>query len=397
METALDLMARLVDTFENGRFAGSVPNGLTYPDGQQVAYEYDALDRLSSVRDRRGATYRYSYASGALPVRLEVDGSGGWSAEQDVLGRIRALRHVDADGSIVAGFGYAYDARGNVTTVRELGSIGDAERETHGYDALSRLVSVSGPFGESHFTYDGVGNRLSSAVNGRQQTATFDAADQLIALSSSDGKQALEFAYDRRQRRHRQHPRDHQRHPPRAHATTTRWVLNMGGRLITWTGRKARSPSSLAAPRGLVGRQPDLFAAEGAAVCVGDIDATGGERTVADITAQGGQALFVRTDVSSAGDAERLVAATVERWSAVHVLHNNAYWARSGQTVVTLEEADWDRTLDVSLKGMYLMSRAVVPHMLRAGGGSIVNMASAVGLMGTRSNPAYAAAKGAVI
>jgi NAD(P)-dependent dehydrogenase (short-subunit alcohol dehydrogenase family) len=140
-----------------------------------------------------------------------------------------------------------------------------------------------------------------------------------------------------------------------------------------------------------------LFAAEGAAVCVGDIDAPGGERTVADITAQGGQGLFVHADVSSADDAERLVAAAVERWGAVHVLHNNAYWARGGHTVVTLEETDWDRTLDVSLKGMYLMSRSVVPHMLRAGGGSIVNMASAVGLMGTRSNPAYAAAKGAVI
>src|SRR6185312_12197574 len=59
--------------------------------------------------------------------------------------------------------------------------------------------------------------------------------------------------------------------------------------------------------------------------------------------------------------------------------------------------SDWDRTLDVSLKGMYLMSQQAVPHMLQAGGGSIINMASAVGLMGTRANPAYAAAKGAVI
>jgi NAD(P)-dependent dehydrogenase (short-subunit alcohol dehydrogenase family) len=140
-----------------------------------------------------------------------------------------------------------------------------------------------------------------------------------------------------------------------------------------------------------------LFAAEGAAVCVGDVDAASGEATVADITTRGGQGLFVRADVSSAGDAEHLVAAAVDRWGAVHVLHNNAYWARGGKTVLTLEEADWDRTLDVSLKGMYLMGRAVVPHMLRAGGGSIVNMASAVGLMGTRANPAYAAAKGAVI
>ena len=140
-----------------------------------------------------------------------------------------------------------------------------------------------------------------------------------------------------------------------------------------------------------------LFSAEGAAVAIGDIDAIGAARTVAEIEAQGGRALFVEMDVASSGDVERLVAATVARFGALHVLHNNAYWARGGRTVVTLDESDWDRTLDVSLKGMYLMARHAVPPMLHAGGGSIVNMASAVGLMGTRANPAYAAAKGAVI
>ena len=92
-----------------------------------------------------------------------------------------------------------------------------------------------------------------------------------------------------------------------------------------------------------------LFAAEGAAVSVGDIDAAGGQATVAEIEALGGQALFVRTDVSSASDADWLVAKTVERWGSLHVLHNNAFWARSGRTVLTLSEDDWDRTLDVSL------------------------------------------------
>src|SRR5712692_2239192 len=140
-----------------------------------------------------------------------------------------------------------------------------------------------------------------------------------------------------------------------------------------------------------------LFAAEGAAVSVGDIDVAGGQATVAEIEALGGQALFVETDVSRAPDAERLVAQTVERWGTLHVLHNNAFWARSGQTVLTLSDDDWDRTLDVSLKGMFLMSRSAIPHMRRAGGGSIVNMASAVALMGSRNNPAYVAAKGAVI
>src|SRR6185503_2558256 len=86
-----------------------------------------------------------------------------------------------------------------------------------------------------------------------------------------------------------------------------------------------------------------LFAAEGAAVGIGDIDAAGGQSTVAGIEALGGQAVFVETDVSRAPDAERLVATTVARWGAVHVLHNNAFWARSGQTVLTLSDDDWDR------------------------------------------------------
>jgi NAD(P)-dependent dehydrogenase (short-subunit alcohol dehydrogenase family) len=140
-----------------------------------------------------------------------------------------------------------------------------------------------------------------------------------------------------------------------------------------------------------------LFAAEGAAVGVGDIDELGGQSTIAEIEALGGQAVFVRTDVASAGDAERLVARTVERWGALHILHNNAYWAQSQRTVLTLTDDEWCRTLDVCLKSMYLMSRFAVPHILKAGGGSIVNMASAVALMGSRNSPAYVAAKGAVI
>lgn len=140
-----------------------------------------------------------------------------------------------------------------------------------------------------------------------------------------------------------------------------------------------------------------LMAAEGAAVCVGDIDSAGGERAVAEIQQHGGEAMFIQADVTRADDVQRLVSATVARFGALHVLHNNAYWARSGQTVLALDEADWDRTIDVCLKGMYLMSRCAIPHMLAAGGGSIVNMASAVALMGTRAGPAYAAAKGAVI
>ncbi|HEX8969287.1 MAG TPA: SDR family NAD(P)-dependent oxidoreductase [Chloroflexota bacterium] len=140
-----------------------------------------------------------------------------------------------------------------------------------------------------------------------------------------------------------------------------------------------------------------LMAAEGAAVCVGDIDQRGGQAVIAEIERDGGVGLFVHADVSRAVDAEHLVSAGVERFGALHILHNNAYWARSGRTVLTLDEADWDRTIDVCLKSMFLMSRYAIPRMIEAGGGSIVNMASAVALMGSRSSPAYVAAKGAIV
>ena len=140
-----------------------------------------------------------------------------------------------------------------------------------------------------------------------------------------------------------------------------------------------------------------LMAAEGACVCIGDVNTERGQMTMADVVRSGGNALFVRADVSNADDAAALVDAAVEHFGALHVLHNNAYWARSGRTVLTLDEDDWDRTIDICLKGMYLMSRYAIPHMLASGGGAIVNMASAVALMGSRSSPAYVAAKGAVV
>ncbi len=139
------------------------------------------------------------------------------------------------------------------------------------------------------------------------------------------------------------------------------------------------------------------MAAEGAAVCIGDIDADAGARTASEIGSRGGRALFVATDVASSTDAQRLVEHAVEAFGALHILHNNAYWARPGRNVLMLAEEDWDRTLAVCLKGMYLMSRFAIPRMLESGGGSIVNMASAVALMGSRNSPAYVAAKGAVV
>ena len=140
-----------------------------------------------------------------------------------------------------------------------------------------------------------------------------------------------------------------------------------------------------------------LFVAEGARVAVGDVDVPAGEETVRLARAAGGDVLFQRTDVSIASDADALVRATVQRWGGLDVLHNNAYWAPTERNVLDTTEEQWDRTQDVTLKSMYLMSRAAIPEMLKRGGGSIVNMASVAGVVGSRNFSAYAAAKGGVV
>ena len=140
-----------------------------------------------------------------------------------------------------------------------------------------------------------------------------------------------------------------------------------------------------------------LFAREGARVAIGDIDVEGGEETVRQAQARGGDVFFLRTDVSKAADARALVKAAVERWGALHVLHNNAYWAPTGRNVLTTTEQQWDRTQRVTLKSIYLLSRAAIPEMLKAGGGAIVNTASVAGIVGSNNFSAYAAAKGGVI
>ncbi|MEO6625584.1 MAG: SDR family oxidoreductase [Burkholderiaceae bacterium] len=140
-----------------------------------------------------------------------------------------------------------------------------------------------------------------------------------------------------------------------------------------------------------------LFAREGARVAIGDIDTAGGEETVRLARQDGGEVFFQKTDVSRAGDCEALVQATLKTWGRLDVLDNNAYWGPAARNVLTTTEEDWDRTQEVTLKSMYLMSRCAIPEMLKNGGGSIVNMASVAGLVGSANFSAYAAAKGGVV
>ena len=140
-----------------------------------------------------------------------------------------------------------------------------------------------------------------------------------------------------------------------------------------------------------------LLAREGARVVVADIDAPGGEATVQAIQAAGGEADFVAVDVSSAGQVAALVSRAVERFGRLDVLHNNAYWAPLNTTVVTTTEEQWQRTIDVTLKSVFLGCKYAIPAMVAGGGGSIVNTASTAALVASPQFAAYAAAKGGVV
>jgi len=139
-----------------------------------------------------------------------------------------------------------------------------------------------------------------------------------------------------------------------------------------------------------------LFAGEGAASVLLDRDAAG-VRAVADgIIAQGGQALGVAGDVTSAADCQAVVDQAVRLLGGLDVLFNNAGIIRRGSILET-SEAEWDSMLAVNVKGIFLMSRCAIPVMARAGGGVIINTASNWGLVGGTRAAAYCASKGAVV
>jgi NAD(P)-dependent dehydrogenase (short-subunit alcohol dehydrogenase family) len=139
-----------------------------------------------------------------------------------------------------------------------------------------------------------------------------------------------------------------------------------------------------------------LFAREGAQVVVVGRDEARGQRVVAEIAAAGGTALFQRCDVRFADQCRQVVEGTVRAFGRLDILFNNAgvFYAN---TVVDCTEDEWDLTVDISLKGTYLMSKYAIPLMIEQGGGAIVNTASGWGLVGGHQAAAYCAAKGGVV
>ena len=149
-----------------------------------------------------------------------------------------------------------------------------------------------------------------------------------------------------------------------------------------------------------IGRETALvFAREGARVVVADVDDKGGRATEDNIRASGGEARFVHADVSRAADAEAMVRAAEEAYGRLDVLFNNAgiSHARDDDATTTDEEV-WDLTMAVNLKGVFLGCKYGIPALRRAGGGSIVNTASFVALLGAATPQiAYTASKGGVL
>jgi len=139
-----------------------------------------------------------------------------------------------------------------------------------------------------------------------------------------------------------------------------------------------------------------LFGREGAKVMCADLDAEGAEQVARQIADSGGEAASVQADVSVAADVERMVRATVERWGRLDVLVNNAgiYFILP---LTQVPEEEWDRLIDINLKGVYLGCKYAIPQMVSQGKGVIVNTASIAGLRGAANWTTYCASKGGVV
>jgi len=146
-----------------------------------------------------------------------------------------------------------------------------------------------------------------------------------------------------------------------------------------------------------IGRETSRRLAEfGCAVALLDVDEVRGRQAADEIQATGGRALFVRCDVRSEADCRLAVEKTVAAFGRVDILFNNAGLVIRKNTV-DCSESEWDRAVDVMLKGTFLLSRQVIPLMARAGGGSIINMGSGWALKGGPDAVSYCAAKGGIL
>src|SRR5438046_3961249 len=143
-----------------------------------------------------------------------------------------------------------------------------------------------------------------------------------------------------------------------------------------------------------------LFAEEGARVVVADIDGAAAAESGKKLEAGGGQGLAVTGDVAVEADVQRMIADGVRKFGALHVLYNNAgvLWKDRDRSVLETDERWWDRVMSINLKSVFWLTKHGIPHLRRAGGGSVIVMGSVSALVGfTRAQDAYTAAKGGLI
>ncbi|EDM37268.1 short-chain dehydrogenase/reductase SDR [Pedobacter sp. BAL39] len=139
------------------------------------------------------------------------------------------------------------------------------------------------------------------------------------------------------------------------------------------------------------------FAAEGAKVVVSDINEEGGNAVVEEIKSNGGTALFVKADTSKPEDNEKLVEHAVQGFGGLHIAVNNAGIGGPAALAGDYPLDGWDKVIEINLSGVFYGLRYQIPALLRSGGGSIINMASILGQVGTKLSPAYVAAKHGVV
>ncbi|PIZ72437.1 short-chain dehydrogenase [Candidatus Peregrinibacteria bacterium CG_4_10_14_0_2_um_filter_43_11] len=139
-----------------------------------------------------------------------------------------------------------------------------------------------------------------------------------------------------------------------------------------------------------------IFAKEGAKVVLADWSEKGGKETTEQIRAIGGEAVFVKTDVSNASDIDKMAETCLQKFGRIDILVNNAGIVKFG-TLHETPEADWDAVLNVNLKSVFLGSKRVIPEMLKEGRGKIISTTSIAGLVGFENVGSYCASKGGVI
>jgi len=147
--------------------------------------------------------------------------------------------------------------------------------------------------------------------------------------------------------------------------------------------------------RGMGAVEAMLFAKEGAKVVIGDMLEDEGRKTEAEINEAGGECVFVSLDVSDESAWEKAVGEAVSRFGKLDILVNNAGIYRAHNVEETSSE-EWDQIMDINAKGVFLGTKYAIPAMRKASGGSIVNISSVAGLVGSRETSAYNASKGAV-